>query len=131
MCAASVNPEPGSNSRNHGIQTDLRRIKSIPSFDCSLPFLELCSLSELRDFLSHFQCFILFSCCSIFKDRLRRSCGDFSSIPHCFAFCQGVFATFFDFFRFALRYFAPLIEAHISYHRRSKMSSICFKFPQF
>jgi hypothetical protein len=54
MHAASVNPEPGSNSRNHSILTSAKRIKSISSLIAlSLLFLELYSLSELRDFPSH------------------------------------------------------------------------------
>lgn len=45
-----------------------------------------------RDFLSHILCFILISCCSIFKDRLAiASCDDFSSIPQRQTACQEVF----------------------------------------
>ena len=54
MHAASVNPEPGSNSRNHSILTSAKRIKSISSLIAlSLLFLELYSLSELSRCSSH------------------------------------------------------------------------------
>ena len=69
MHAASVNPEPGSNSRNHSILTSAKRIKSIPSLIAlSLLFLELYSLSELSRYSIALTCFILISYCSIFKD---------------------------------------------------------------
>ena len=45
------------------------RLKSIPSLIAlSLPFLELYSLSELRDVLSHLHALYFISYCSIFKD---------------------------------------------------------------
>ena len=65
MHAASVNPEPGSNSRNHSILSDRRRSVKI-NFELVLlflPFLELYSLSELSRCSSHilhtFQCVLL------------------------------------------------------------------------
>ena len=69
MHAASVNPEPGSNSRNHSILTPAKGIKSISSLIAlSLLFLELYSLSELSRYSIALTCFILISYCSIFKD---------------------------------------------------------------
>ena len=101
MHAASVNPEPGSNSRNHSILTSAKRIKSIPSLTAlSLPFLELYSLSELRDVLFALACFILISYCSIFKDHVaalsRRLHYSTTTLP----FCQHLFSHFFGFFAF-------------------------------
>ena len=60
MHAASVNPEPGSNSRNHGILTPRRRGGKINSeLDCSLLFLKSISLFRIVEIFSHLLCFVL------------------------------------------------------------------------
>ena len=103
MHAASVNPEPGSNSRNHSILTSAKRIKSISSLIAlSLPFLELYSLSELSRYSIALTCFILISYCSIFKDHFVT----FSQRLHYYItkkiLCQYLFRNFFQVF---LRFF--------------------------
>ena len=101
MHAASVNPEPGSNSRNHSILSDRRRSVKI-NFELvsalSLPFLELYSLSELSRCSSHILCFILISYCSIFKDRSPPFSRQLDYYITFNCICQHFFETFFDFF---------------------------------
>ena len=97
MHAASVNPEPGSNSRNHSILSDRRRSVKI-NFELvsalSLPFLELYSLSELSRCSSHILCFILISYCSIFKDRRCRSRDSLIIISLCVPIVNPFFQIF-------------------------------------
>ena len=58
-------------------------------------------LRIVRDPFAHtFICFVLLSCCSIFKDHVcLRSCGDLNSIPHPLPFVNTFFKTFSSFFR--------------------------------
>ena len=87
MHAASVHPEPGSNSRNHCIKTQTCVCGSI-AFEFLLLALYFCLSSILilrivRDPFAHtFICFVLLSCCSIFKDQRPRLRGDLLIIPH-------------------------------------------------
>ena len=87
MHAASVHPEPGSNSRNHCIKTQTCVCDPI-AFEFLLLALYFCLSSILilrivRDPFAHtFICFVLLSCCSIFKDQRRRLSGDLLIIPH-------------------------------------------------
>ena len=77
MHAASVHPEPGSNSRKICIKTPRRVIQSF-ELDCSLPFclssilFKNCEICFTHGFDLSKPCFVLISCCSIFNDRLPR-----------------------------------------------------------
>ena len=102
MHAASVNPEPGSNSLKNAICSALRQRKSF----FRGRFLASLTLEFLSGFLTRFllALFVLSEfCCSIFKDRtaalpaLRLSYYTNSSTV-----CQPPFYTFFDFFAFCL-----------------------------
>ena len=98
MHAASVHPEPGSNSRNHSILTSAKRIKSISSLIAlSLLFLELYSLSELSRYSIALTCFILISYCSIFKDHLRHLfCDSLIIVSQRKPFVNTFFKTFLE-----------------------------------
>ena len=70
MHAASVHPEPGSNSRKNFISNTLRRLTSSRAIYLSFTFCLSSILNKLwRDQYLHLQCFVLLSCCSIFNDR--------------------------------------------------------------
>ena len=70
MHAASVHPEPGSNSRKNFISTAFRHLTSSRAIYLSFTFCLSSILNKLwRDQYLHLQCFVLLSCCSIFNDR--------------------------------------------------------------
>ena len=70
MHAASVHPEPGSNSRKNFISNTLGRLTSSRAIYLSFTFCLSSILNKLwRDQYLHLQCFVLLSCCSIFNDR--------------------------------------------------------------
>ena len=70
MHAASVNPEPGSNSRNICILSDRRRsVKIYSELDCSFfTFFRVVFSFRIARCSFALACFILISYCSIFKD---------------------------------------------------------------
>ena len=72
MHAASVHPEPGSNSRKYCIKSPCGVSILSSSFCSSFTFVWVVFSFRIdRDFSSHFfVCFVLISCCSIFNDRL-------------------------------------------------------------
>ena len=77
MHAASVHPEPGSNSRKICIKTPRRVIQSF-ELDCSLPFclssilFKNCEICFTHGLDLSKPCFVLISYCSIFNDRPLR-----------------------------------------------------------
>ena len=108
MHAASVNPEPGSNSRNHGILTPGEgRLKSISSLIAHLLFFRVVfSLSELSRCSSHilhtFVCPLLHTYLLLFNFQgplvSTLSRGDFLIIPHRLPFVKSFFQLFSKFF---------------------------------
>ena len=81
MHAASVHPEPGSNSRKNFISNTLGRLTSSRAIYLSFTFCLSSILNKLwRDQYLHLQCFVLLSCCSIFNDRLLPFLADSSTI---------------------------------------------------
>ena len=99
MHAASVHPEPGSNSRKNSILDALGHLTSSRAIYLSFTFCLSSILNKLwRDqYFSHLQCFVLISCCSIFNDqflssRLPRQ-PEYYIIPFCR--CQYLFLIFF------------------------------------
>ena len=85
------------------------RLKSIPSLIAlSLPFLELYSLSELRDVLSHLHALYFISYCSIFKDHFAAFFAATSSFYHALLFLSSLFLIFFDIFLFFCKSTKPL-----------------------
>ena len=76
MHAASVHPEPGSNSRKICIKTSTRTIQSFSELDCSFTFclssilFKNCEICFTHGFDFSKPCFVLISYCSIFNDRL-------------------------------------------------------------
>ena len=123
MHAASVNPEPGSNSRNHGILTPGEgRLKSISSLIAHLLFFRVVfSLSEFTRCSSHIlhTCvcpllhtyLLLFNFQGPFTATFARRLFDYITSQ---GLCQGFFETFLrfcDMLRFAeLFYFTILSE---------------------
>ena len=97
--AASVHPEPGSNSlKNCILPSFADELKSFfQSFNSKLLTLVLCVQSLINENLIRLIC-----CCSIFKDRcfcrssVERSC----SISYMFPFVNTFFKSFFNFFNF-------------------------------
>ena len=70
MHAASVHPEPGSNSRKNFILHASWHLTSSRAIYLSFTFCLSSILNKLwRDQYLHLQCFVLLSCCSIFNDR--------------------------------------------------------------
>ena len=131
MHAASVHPEPGSNSRNHCIKTTKAfasadpicfRVLLLASFTFCLSSILIQRI--VRDPFAHtFICFVLLSCCSIFKDHspplLRQLDYYTTSLP----LCQYLFQKFFNFFksffqtRNSVVFSSPLLRtACILYH---------------
>ena len=107
MHAASVHPEPGSNSRNHFIKTssfedDLTTLSSLALsffvyFCLSSILFELSSLAHSCSFSELY--FVLLSCCSIFKDHLTALLrGDFAIISLPRGFVKYFFKSFLNFF---------------------------------
>ena len=104
MHAASVHPEPGSNSRNHCIKTSglpddpiCFRVLLLASFTFVWVVFSSVRISEIRFKLF---CFVLLSCCSIFKDHFRhRFCGSSNIIPLSNAFVKPFLKSFFNFFQ--------------------------------
>ena len=104
MHAASVNPEPGSNSRNHSILTSAKRIKSISSLTAlSLLFLELYSLSELRDVLSHLHALYSSLTVQFSKTMLPLFRGDSIILPRPHPFVNTFFRIFLVFLLFCTK----------------------------
>ena len=107
MHAASVHPEPGSNSRMFCIlnATLLGNIYYLlySSFFI-LAFLLLLSIYNSIDEISfsHLQCFVLLSCCSIFNDRATRSSGQLDYYITSLFLCQHFFAKNFKFFYYCI-----------------------------
>ena len=103
MHAASVHPEPGSNSRKMVYlfpYSSLHGLISFPSF-CSLLFLYSCFVFLLwncRDSFLHILLFYasyFFSCCSIFNDRSAPAlCESFVILPHLLLFVNPFFEIF-------------------------------------
>ena len=107
MHAASVHPEPGSNSLKNFI-LNLKAFAPRPksffraiylSFFYFLSF-SMCSLTRIAHLVLNSN----FFCCSIFNDQCQ-SCGcpfDNRLVYYTIIFstCQGVFKSFFDFFAF-------------------------------
>ena len=99
MHAASVHPEPGSNSRYHCIKTaGLSPYRSNLYYRAfALSNFTFCLSSILvwivRDPIhTLFFSFVLLSCCSIFKDHLLcRFCGSFTIISQHFPFVKSFF----------------------------------------
>ena len=102
MHAASVHPEPGSNSRYHCIKTTVVD---------SILFIELLLLAILLLFLSSILfwivrdpihilifSFVLLSCCSIFNDRLSQLAQRLWYYTTSKSLCQYLFWKFFHFF---------------------------------
>ena len=117
MHAASVNPEPGSNSRNYSILTSAKRIKSIPSLIAlSLPFLELYSLSELRDVLSHLHA--LYSSLTVqFSKTIAIAFRDsLIIISHSLRLVNRFFESFFGFFQLFSFALTLIATARLLYH---------------
>ena len=108
MHAASVHPEPGSNSRIIVLKSPLKVVPIASSFFSQLLLLlfEQYSLSEFyeiffRTILLLSLCTSSISCCSIFNDRFRcplESLQLYYSITSRFV-CQAFFYTFLNFFR--------------------------------
>ena len=77
MHAASVHPEPGSNSlKNCILQTEVRKIFFRAKILASSYFCMSIYNSLTRLSFSHLQCFALISCCSIFNDRFAAHPAD-------------------------------------------------------
>ena len=101
MHAASVHPEPGSNSRKNFISDTRRCLTSSRAIYLSFTFCLSSILNKLwRDQYLHLQCFVLLSCCSIFNDRTVLSCGQLDYYITSLPLCQYLFSNFFKkFFR--------------------------------
>ena len=101
MHAASVHPEPGSNSRKNYI---IRGFASVQSFELALIlsfsyFVEYISLliDEIR--ISHFAYALYFSlCCSIFNDRSLPFAGQLDYYTTSLFSCQYLFWKIFKYF---------------------------------
>ena len=102
MHAASVHPEPGSNSRKMFIisKVSLGYNSSSYFFLASFTLLSIYSLVLTRSALAYF-CFVLLSCCSIFNDRSAipqlPPRDSLTIIPHHFPFVNTFFEIFFVF----------------------------------
>ena len=111
MHAASVHPEPGSNSRKYcilspfGVKTYSRAFVALLLLLCLSSILNLNCSSLHRTFVF---ALYLSLCCSIFNDRSLgfrlasrlRSRGDLVIISHRLPFVNTFFKTFLSFFRF-------------------------------
>ena len=130
MHAASVHPEPGSNSRINCIKITSSRSVSIFSsfyFQLLLLLFEQYSLSEFyeiffRTILLLSLCTSSISCCSIFNDQfsLPKNIQLCYSITFFFT-CQVLFLTFFKFFILYLA--SPKFATLLYYHILSPLSS--------
>ena len=70
MHAASVHPEPGSNSRKIYIISQLSLSYNLSSYFILASFTLLSIYNSIDEICTCFFCFVLISCCSIFNDRL-------------------------------------------------------------
>ena len=128
MHAASVHPEPGSNSRNHCIKTQVSPRFNLTS-SIALSFFYFCwvvfssvRISEIRFKLVRF---VLLSCCSIFKDQFAVALASTFLLYHfvirlSIPFWK-VFSSFFNFFnskRLVLQrpLRGPLLRFRVSLH---------------
>ena len=99
MHAASVNPEPGSNSRNHSILTPGEgRLKSIPSLIAHYFFLRVFLFSELSRYFSHLLCFVLSLVVQFSRIILSPFCGDLHIITQRKRLVNTFFQNFLKFF---------------------------------
>ena len=123
MHAASVHPEPGSNSRKFVLYRSFKRYNHFRAFVALFTFFELYFSFELsRFYFALFVCFVLISCCSIFNDRLP-------SLKSCFRFlsrrldyyitslspCQVLFQNFFEFFYSFFRNAFPCVPSQTAF----------------
>ena len=96
MHAASVHPEPGSNSRKNFISDTRRCLTSSRAIYLSFTFCLSSILNKLwRDQYLHLQCFVLLSCCSIFNDRAALFSGQLDYYITPLPLCQYLFSNFF------------------------------------
>ena len=113
MHAASVHPEPGSNSRKNFISDTRRCLTSSRAIYLSFTFCLSSILNKLwRDQYLHLQCFVLLSCCSIFNDRATAFSATAWLFYHILLYLSSLFLKFFiNFFEawccLVLRYQIP------------------------
>ena len=82
MHAASVHPEPGSNSRKIYIISQVALSYNLSSYFILASFTLLSIYNSFKTRFALAFCFVLISCCSIFNDRFAVPLGDdFDSIP--------------------------------------------------
>ena len=99
MHAASVHPEPGSNSRKNFISDTRRCLTSSRAIYLSFTFCLSSILNKLwRDQYLHLQCFVLLSCCSIFNDQFRRLFATALLLYHLSLTLSTLFSNFFQLF---------------------------------
>ena len=116
MHAASVNPEPGSNSLKNSISNEAnltQHLLELFSLACSYFLSYFQSVineisAQPRKPLSSLSSVLEISCCSIFNERfaLGSSCPLAEALVYYtkfFPVCQGVFENFFNFFIFAIK----------------------------
>ena len=109
MHAASVHPEPGSNSRKNFISDTFRCLTSSRAIYLSFTFCLSSILNKLwRDQYLHLQCFVLLSCCSIFNDRAALLADSLTIIPQRFPFVNTFFQISWNFFQGSSHGHAPV-----------------------
>ena len=113
MHAASVHPEPGSNSRKNFISNAIRHLTSSRAIYLSFTFCLSSILNKLwRDQYLHLQCFVLLSCCSIFNDRLLPFLADsLTIIPQPKSFVNTFFQIFQKIFQDTSKALQPCSQA--------------------
>ena len=94
--AASVHPEPGSNSLKNGILNSLFRV-NLKSFS-ELFFLSFFYFSTLCSKLLTRILIVLFVCCSIFKDRFAPLVSSAHVVYHKYPTLSTLFFNFFEYF---------------------------------
>ena len=102
MHAASVHPEPGSNSRKNFISNTLRCLTSSRAIYLSFTFCLSSILNKLWwDQYLHLQCFVLLSCCSIFNDRAALLADSLTILSHLFSIVNTFLKSFLKKFYFS------------------------------
>ena len=102
MHAASVHPEPGSNSRKIYIISRPRSSYNLSSYFILASFTLLSIYNSIDEICTCFFCFVLISCCSIFNDRLL---SFFATALLVYHNTLALSIPFWKFFRFFLTFF--------------------------